>query len=127
MQLLSSADFQIPNQVNFIYFCCCSSVLSVTRFSAGDAYNVIPAEVNLAGTMRSLSEVTAGGGRLQKLRGAPPEATLAGESPPCTKCSLLAVRYHLNPSQKCPDAYFLAYLALIHSPSLRDNLTLRPN
>ena len=107
-------------------------VVSITRFHAGEAYNVLPEEAKLAGTVRAFrpelqdqAEVlltrlcngvaTAFGVQVQLdyRRGYPPTVNSAAEAEHCARVAAglvgaAAVRRDLNPSMGAEDfAYFL--------------------
>jgi hippurate hydrolase len=109
-----------------------SAVLSITRFHAGDAYNVIPDEARISGTVRAfrpevqdvveaaMERVCGGLGtafgvqiHLEYKRGYPPTVNTAAEAQHCAQVAALLVgeehvRTDLNPSMGAEDfAYFL--------------------
>jgi hippurate hydrolase len=109
-----------------------AAVLSITRFHAGDAYNVIPDEAHLAGTVRafrpevqdlmetSMERVCAGIAsafgvqcNLDYRRGYPPTVNTVAEARRCAEVAATLVgqdnvRRVMNPSMGAEDfAYFL--------------------
>jgi amidohydrolase len=109
-----------------------SVVLSITRFNAGEAYNIIPDEVRIGGTLRAfrndlrddaemhMERICNGIGAAHGLqisvdyrRGYPPTVNSAEEAETCRKVAAglvgeANVRTDLNPSMGAEDfAYFL--------------------
>jgi hippurate hydrolase len=109
-----------------------SAVLSITRFHAGDAYNVIPDEARVGGTVRAfrpevqdtveaaMERLCSGTGTafgmqatLDYRRGYPPTVNTAAEAQHCVETAVglvgaNQVRTDMNPSMGAEDfAYFL--------------------